>query len=555
MNHQKLYKYLSILTLGCSSALCIALPAKAAERLSFFTSIGEFTIPVASLETFAKEGEIDSELAFFAKFFSPERKTQLRGLLQQRLDFSHVKVANFLYSSMGKISLDYLGEYIQTDAHQNGFYALRAALILSAADREGLSLINILKKYPSASIRVNPNALFQIFNNLAQLQQKTNLVTALIEKQSQIESNSETIEVDSEEKIDLQLGSFKVQKQILALYDRKRKGRSFLTDLYLPQNTYSAPVLIISHGAGSDKSDFVYLAQHLASHGFAVAVPQHPGSDRRLLEIFFQGGAKDIIEANEFIDRPLDISFLLDELERLNQYRPDIQDRLNLQKVGILGHSFGGYTALMLAGAEANLSLLKQECRVDKFNLNVGNTSHLLQCLALNLPKNSLTPLQDKRVKAVFAINPVGAGIFGEKGLRKIQIPTMFVASSNDAVAPIILEQLCPFTWLKNKNKYLAFIQNGTHSDANKKLSKNNLPLVDQLTSPNPELARSYLNVMSLAFAKTYVSDDDKYHFYLQNKYVRTISQSPMPLTLIYSLTANLLSQQLQLSCPVKIGE
>ena len=50
-----------------------------------------------------------------------------------------------LYSPMGEAALRNLGELIQTGLNQNGFYALRAAWILSTADPEGLSFTGFLR--------------------------------------------------------------------------------------------------------------------------------------------------------------------------------------------------------------------------------------------------------------------------------------------------------------------------------------------------------------------------------------------------------------------------
>lgn len=90
----------------------------------------------------------------------------------------------------------------------------------------------------------------------------------------------------------------------------------------------------------------------MASYGFAVAVPKHPGSNSEQLRSLLVGRSDAITSPSEFINRPLDIKYLLDELERLDASNPNLQ--LNLQQVGVIGQSFGGYTALVLAGASLN---------------------------------------------------------------------------------------------------------------------------------------------------------------------------------------------------------
>jgi predicted dienelactone hydrolase len=85
-----------------------------------------------------------------------------------------------------------------------------------------------------------------------------------------------------------------------------------------------------------------------------VAVSEHPGSDAKQLQALLSGRADEVTSPREFIDRPLDVKYLLDELTRLSQSEPGFQERLNLQQVGVIGQSFGGYTVLALAGAKLN---------------------------------------------------------------------------------------------------------------------------------------------------------------------------------------------------------
>ncbi|WP_201800863.1 alpha/beta hydrolase, partial [Dulcicalothrix desertica] len=516
LNKNNITKIQQSVILGCLSSLLSNLPALGAEQIYFSSPLGELTIPVNSLEEYARSGKIDSELAFYTQFTSKSEFKQLREFLQARVNLNEVAISQFLYSSMGKIALKNLGEYVQNDSHQNGFYALRSALILSAASHDSLNLIEVLKKFPSRSIRIDSDALFKIFGAFSQLVEKTKQANLLVQEKSEIEANKQIVQNQDELP---KLVYNKWQKQTLKLNDQKRK-RAFVTDLYLPELPQKASVIVISHGFGSDRTDFVYLAEHLVSHGFAVAVLEHPGSNTSNLETFIRGATREVVEANEFINRPQDISFLLDYLQQLNQSDSAFQNRFNLEKVGAIGHSFGGYTVMALAGAKINIPFIKQQCRADNFNLNATNASYLLLCITQKLKEKSIPDLKDKRIQAVFAINSVSGGVFGETGLLPVEIPVMFAASSNDAVAPALLEQICPFTWLNTPNKYLALTQNGTHSDANQNSMRSILPFTPEIASPNPKLARSYYKSLSLAFAKTYIAGELQYSNYLAPSYV-----------------------------------
>jgi predicted dienelactone hydrolase len=293
---------------------------------------------------------------------------------------------------------------------------------------------------------------------------------------------------------------------------------------------------------GSDRKTFQYLADHLASHGFVVAVPQHPGSDARQLQALVNGTASEIAEPAEFIARPLDVKYLLDALTELEKTDPALRGRLNLEQVGAVGQSFGGYTSLALAGAPIDFQQLQQECQ----NLDsTWNISLLLQCRALELPWLDY-PLRDPRIKAALAINPLDSSILGPKSLSKIQVPVMLIASGADTVAPALQEQIRPFTWLNTPNKYLVLIGNGTHFST--QIQSDNAPVTipSEVIGPSPALAYRYVSALSLAFFQTYIANQPQYSLYLQPSYISTLSRNPLPLSLIQTLSESELQQALK---------
>jgi predicted dienelactone hydrolase len=533
---------ISAFLLGLMSPVFMTLPVLGAERISFSYSLFEISVPIASLETYAKEGKIDQELAGFAGYLKPEDLQEIRQRLNQRLELSPTTLSQFFYSSMGETSLSYLGESLQTEAHQNGFYAIRAALILAAADPEGLTALNALKKFPSSTLRVNAKVVLPIITAFNQLSSLTEQVDRAIAQQATLEANHTPLNLPT---TNLQEpGVWIPQKQTLNLHDRHRR-RSILVDLYYPLLP-NAPVLVLSHGLGSSRMRFADLAQHLASHGFVVAALDHAGSDRQHMQSFLNGATKDAITAREFIDRPLDVSYMLDALEQLNNADALGQIRLNLNQVGILGHSLGGYTGFALAGAEINVSQLTTKCQSNDIHANTANVSMLLQCLVTNLSPRTIPRLHDQRIQAVFAFNPIGSSIFGQQGFGQVQVPVMIVGGSRDLITPALLEQVCPFSWLKNSEKYLALIQGGTHVYSNQ---SNGLLRPIGESNQNLELSRSYLKAMSLAFAKAYVEKQTEYKLYLTAFYAQSISQSTLPLNLVQTFNSEQVFQTLNFQC------
>lgn len=531
------------LLLGALPISVLPTPVLAAERIYASYSVLERSISVDALETYAKEGKLDEDLAVYARYLTPQQLAQLRRVLLARADLSAVAISQFLYTPVGETLLQRLGQVIQTESRQPGFYALRGALILAAADPEGLTLLNVLRKFPTRSIRIDLSRSLKIAEQLKDLVNQTNQEIAQIKQQSTAAATTPQT-VDFSQLPDLRRrGRFSWNKQTLKLNDKTR-DRVFLTDVYLPQQkaekfSPQSPVIVISHGLGSERTSFEYLAQHLASYGFAVAVPEHPGSSAEQLRSLLAGRAYTVAEPNEFINRPLDIKYLLNQLARLDASNSSFQ--LNLQQVGVIGQSFGGYTALALAGASLNFDQLQKDCE----DLNESwNVSLLLQCRVLELPRTQYN-LSDSRVKAAIAINPITSSIFGEASLSKIKVPVMIVSSSDDTVAPALSEQIKPFSWLTTPQKYLAVIERGTHFSTIGETNPATDPFIlpAQVIGPSPAIARGYMNALSLAFLQTYVAKAPQYRPYLSATYAQDISQQPLNLSLVQSLPASPLIQ------------
>ena len=534
---------------GGLSVVLTALPSLAAERVVLAYGSLEISIPVDSLDAFAREGQVDDNLDAYLRRVSPEDREAFQEILLSPVALSPVMLSRFLYSSSGEVLLEYLGNLIQTDSRLNGFYALRSAVVLAAEDDRGLSLLNVLQQFPTPTVRVDLLQVLRVAGAAAQLVKQTEQMIALIDQQSALEI--EAAAVGSTQYNDLeQPGFFPWRSEIWNLHDQSR-DRAITAEFYQPQvsPSQSIPVVVISHGLGADRTSFIDLAQHLASHGFGVVLINNPGISSQQLQSLLRGNASEVVNPEEFLHIPQDVSFLLDELERFNQVNSDELERFNqvnsaesvrfnLQQVGMIGHSFGGYTALALAGAEFDLEQLQTACAFDTNGPDLVNFSLLLQCTALRLEDSAFRSLRDERIQAVFTMNAIGSGLFGPKGFRQMQVPALLVAGSDDPLAPALLEQIRPFAWLEGNDKYLMVIQGGTHIygalDAS---TYDTLALPEGLEGPAPLLARQYFKASSLAFMQTYIARHDEYRPYLSASYIQTISRPPLELSFIRTLS------------------
>jgi predicted dienelactone hydrolase len=131
-------------------------------------------------------------------------------------------------------------------------------------------------------------------------------------------------------------------------------------DVSLEQLTY--PVVILRAGGGALTTDFTTLAEDLASHGYIVV-----GFDAPYRTFVFVRSDNSVVtrppandpedmpaeQANRLINKLLllwtgDTSFVVNQLERLNAADPSgkFTSRLDMQRLGMFGHSFGGATSL-----------------------------------------------------------------------------------------------------------------------------------------------------------------------------------------------------------------
>jgi predicted dienelactone hydrolase len=523
----------------------------AAERIYASYSALELSISVTTLENYAKTGVINEDLAAYQRYLPLEQLQELRRILLNRVKVSPVVVSQLLYTPQGEFLLHRLAQVIINKSSQSepGFGDLRSALILASGESGGLTLLNVLRKYPTSSIRLDVAETLEIATELEKLVNQTHSAIAAVSQKSKIEAESIS-QPNFSQLPDLKVpGKFKSQKYTLKFFDSTR-NRLLLTDVYIPHVQKAAPIIVISHGLGLDSSNFQYLATHLASYGFAVVVPNHPGSDAKQLRSLLKGRAIEVAEPSEFQDRPMDVTYILNQLQKGNQSDSRFKGRLNLQQVGVFGQSLGGYTALALAGAKINFEQLKQDCQPAALQ-NTWNMSLLFQCRALELSISKSGKdynLRDERVKAAIAVNPITSSIFGKAGLSQIKTPVMIVSSSDDTVAPALSEQILPFSWLANSQKYLVMLVGGTHFS----IIGNANPANQQVALPadmigDASQARRYMNVLSLPFFQTYIAVKPQYTPYLNAAYTQSISSKSLGLSLVKSLNTTELAQLLDI--------
>lgn len=492
---------------------------QAAERIDFTYNSIPISITTQDLDAFSKNKKTSDSFEFYINYIEPKKRQDLLEFLTTKYEYSPFVVNRFLKEPIVTKILSRMGNFITTPFDENGARYLKIALLKSAASHSGFTVLDVVRNFPF-DMQLDIESIIKINQENQSLKTETQNLILKIKDQANKEARAAS-PPNFKQLPNLKIqGKFKFKYHSLSLYDRSR-NRKFKADLYVPIENmpYKIPIIVIENGMAGKLNRLDYLAKHLASHGFAVAISAHPGSDDQKLDAFVKGLSNEIFAASEFIDRPRDVSYLLDELGRLNQ--SNFKTTLQTNNVGVIGFSMGGSTALALGGSTINFKQLEQDCGS---NLNLNNLSLFVQCRALDLPRKNYD-LRDPRVRSLFVLFPFSRSIYGNEGMQQIAIPVLWQVLTDDISTPMVLEQIPSFNELGSQHKYLTILSGFSHFDQ-KFMQRSLSKKLKENEKREPEEIKTGLNQFSLAFFKTYVEKDSRYLPWLQSAYVKAMSKN-----------------------------
>jgi len=175
-------------------------------------------------------------------------------------------------------------------------------------------------------------------------------------------------------------------------------------------------VIVVSHGAGGLALNHRDLAIALASQGYVVAAPTHPRGK----------GNDDVSGEAVWLGRPKQVSRVIDTVLEDGALRPHI-DR---ERIGVVGHSNGGYTALAVAGATPSASAAAAHCREHSDDTRFCSQGRAATREAIG-EVGRVPDLRDPRVRSIVLMAP-NAAPFTDDALAKVTVPVLLYAAEND---------------------------------------------------------------------------------------------------------------------------
>jgi predicted dienelactone hydrolase len=240
-----------------------------------------------------------------------------------------------------------------------------------------------------------------------------------------------------------------------------------------PPNTAGGPypLIIFSHASGGFRFQSVFYTEHLASYGFVVMAADHPGNtllDRTARPAQFLADL-----APSYVYRPQDVLRQIDYAAQLTVPGGALAGLIDMNRVAVTGHSFGGYTALAAGGGRLDFDTLSDWCNASRsthpdkpdFTYDVCFLDHQEEVVARlrgfsTPPKGAWAATSDGRIKAIVALAPWNGPILNADA---ISVPTMIMVGSTDSVTPPERDAQRIYSGIKSTPKALVTFANADH--------------------------------------------------------------------------------------------
>ena len=210
-------------------------------------------------------------------------------------------------------------------------------------------------------------------------------------------------------------GAFEVHTRTAAV---DHEGNKLPVRASWPVGEGPFPVILMAHGIHGDRDRYRPLTHYWASHGYVVLQATH--DDRSL----------------DPDQRPSEVRAMLARLDALTAHEPELRGKVDVERVGVAGHSLGALTALILGG------------------------------MTVTDPRTGRTHQgREPRTDALLILSPPGLSEWLDGS--EVTGPALLVTGSRDEVAPTRTgpdDRLRTWEALRSDSRWLVWIDDAKHT-------------------------------------------------------------------------------------------
>lgn len=183
-----------------------------------------------------------------------------------------------------------------------------------------------------------------------------------------------------------------------------------------PPTAGEHPLVVLSHGYRGNWSNQMWLASALADQGYIVAAVNHPGSTTH---------DRSPQAAAQLWQRPVDLRRVIEAVVA----QPGKFGAVAPQRIAVVGHSLGGWTALEIAGARFDPERFAEDCKAHA-QLASCNVYKKMNPASTAQAKADLAA--DRRYESVSAIVSLDLGLsrgMTDASLAALPVPALVIAA------------------------------------------------------------------------------------------------------------------------------
>jgi predicted dienelactone hydrolase len=281
------------------------------------------------------------------------------------------------------------------------------------------------------------------------------------------------------------------------------------------------PLIVFSHGNQSVNFQSFNFIDHLVSHGYVVAACSH-----------LQNTALTYLRPSYFakiaLDRPQDISALIDVMLAKNDNEASrLYGRMDPSRIGVFGHSFGGYTSIAtLVGPIIDADYYVEKCEELGPGAWHGEWNRCVDLMSSDMSYVEDCPctLGDPRIKVAVPMAPAHSYFIVPGSLEEIAVPTLIMAGELDAITPPATQNRLYFEGMTHPETLYWEMAGASHYTfsigCEIPIARPFFPCTEEYIDHSR--ATPLIRTALTAFLGLHLLNDERYQYYFENEYLIT---------------------------------